>query len=451
MADRGDRMYCHACNGLWLRNDHGLICPYCESDFTEIIEVPPDTPAEQAFSPLRQRPSPSRRERSRSPTSPFAGHNPWRDITDHYPFRDREETESHEFGDGGEFTRRQYRSPDGRFTFTSTTFSSGGRTPRMRSPQDGGFPDHPLLPMLQNFDSIFRGLMDPMDHEHRDTRRTDREPSWGPESGERGPGGNDAFTASGRLWPRDADHPQPMAHPLGSINDILELFRTDLGPEGMGGPGRRGGVRVMTGPNPLSILASLLNMDRHGDAVYSQEELDRVISQLINQNQNGNAPPPASQSAIHSLPRKKIDREMLGPEGKAECSICMDSVQLGTEVTVLPCKHWFHFNCIEMWLNQHNTCPHCRRGINTPGQVDAEGSRNNPVVISSSPPEPSSPQHRSPTNSNHNNGSPQSGYQSSSHSRASYSTDHERRRSGRSDGHGGGITGWVRSHFGGAS
>lgn len=60
--------------------------------------------------------------------------------------------------------------------------------------------------------------MDPMDHEHRDTRRMDREPSWGPESGERGPGGN-AFTASGRLWPRDADHPQPMAHPLGSINE----------------------------------------------------------------------------------------------------------------------------------------------------------------------------------------------------------------------------------------
>lgn len=125
----------------------------------------------------------------------------------------------------------------------------------------------------------------------------------------------------------------------------------------------------MTGPNPLSILANLLSMgDRHGDAVYSQEELDRVISQLIDQNANGNAPPPAAESAIKSLPKKKVDQEMLGPDHKAECSICMDNVELGTEVAVLPCKHWFHYSCIEAWLSQHNTCPHCRRGINTPGQ-----------------------------------------------------------------------------------
>lgn len=119
----------------------------------------------------------------------------------------------------------------------------------------------------------------------------------------------------------------------------------------------------MTGPNPLAMLSTLLNMDRHGDAVYSQEELDRVISQLVEQNTNGSAPPPASQNAIQNLPKKKVDQEMLGNEGKAECSICMDPVELGAEVTVLPCKHWFHYNCIEMWLTQHNTCPHCRRGI----------------------------------------------------------------------------------------
>jgi hypothetical protein len=120
--------------------------------------------------------------------------------------------------------------------------------------------------------------------------------------------------------------------------------------------------------NPLAIIASILGGGRHGDAVYSQEELDRVVSELIDQNINGNGAPPAAQSAIEALPKKKVDQEMLGPEGKAECSICMDPVELGTEVTVLPCKHWFHDQCIEMWLNQHNTCPHCRRPINTSEQ-----------------------------------------------------------------------------------
>lgn len=131
----------------------------------------------------------------------------------------------------------------------------------------------------------------------------------------------------------------------------------------------RGGVHIMTpGMNPLSIIASILGGGRHGDVVYSQEELDLVISQLIDQNMNGNGAPPAAQSAIEALPKKKIDQEMLGPEGKAECSICMDPVELESEVTVLPCKHWFHDQCIEMWLTQHNTCPHCRRPINTTEQ-----------------------------------------------------------------------------------
>lgn len=124
----------------------------------------------------------------------------------------------------------------------------------------------------------------------------------------------------------------------------------------------------MTGPNPLAFLSNILNFDRHGDAVYSQEEFDRIISQLVEQNSSGNAPPPAPETAIRQLPKKTVDQEFLGPEGKAECSICMDPVEMGSEVTVLPCKHWFHGNCIELWLNQHNTCPHCRRPITTPGQ-----------------------------------------------------------------------------------
>jgi E3 ubiquitin-protein ligase RNF115/126 len=116
-------------------------------------------------------------------------------------------------------------------------------------------------------------------------------------------------------------------------------------------------------PSAFSMLSAILNM-RSGDAVYSQEELDRVISQLIENNgSTGTAAPPASENAIRSLPKKKVDKEMIGVEGNAECSICMDNVELGTEVTVLPCTHWFHYDCIEAWLKQHNTCPHCRRSI----------------------------------------------------------------------------------------
>src|SRR5207248_6641402 len=30
-------VYCHRCQNEWYRNEHGLTCPNCESDFTEIV------------------------------------------------------------------------------------------------------------------------------------------------------------------------------------------------------------------------------------------------------------------------------------------------------------------------------------------------------------------------------------------------------------------------------
>jgi E3 ubiquitin-protein ligase RNF115/126 len=118
---------------------------------------------------------------------------------------------------------------------------------------------------------------------------------------------------------------------------------------------------------------------QQGDAVFSQEHLDRVISQLMEQNAGSTAPPPASEAAIRSLPTRKVDESMMGSDGKAECSICMDSVEIGQEVTVLPCDHWFHGDCITAWLKEHDTCPHCRKGITRPpGEAQRSQSEQPP-------------------------------------------------------------------------
>jgi E3 ubiquitin-protein ligase RNF115/126 len=157
--------------------------------------------------------------------------------------------------------------------------------------------------------------------------------------------------------------------------------------------------------NPLMGLFASLSGGQHGDFVYSQEALDRIVTQLMEQTASSNAPGPAPQEAIDALPKRKITIEMLGAEGRAECSICMDDVNVGEEVTELPCKHWFHHACVEAWLHEHDTCPHCRQSIakrdeNTaaggnapsaradptssmPGAFDAtgEGTSNNPFVV----------------------------------------------------------------------
>ncbi len=41
-----------------------------------------------------------------------------------------------------------------------------------------------------------------------------------------------------------------------------------------------------------------------------------------------------------------------------ECSICMDTMR-GT-IAETECQHRFHIECLDRWLESHNTCPVCR-------------------------------------------------------------------------------------------
>lgn len=155
---------------------------------------------------------------------------------------------------------------------------------------------------------------------------------------------------------------------------ILSTMGNVQGPPGQEHPG-------VPANHPFAILSQLLNPAnaQHGDAVFSQEALDRVISQLMEQNAGSTAPPPASEAAIRSLATRKVEESMMGNDGKAECSICMDNVEIGQEVTVLPCNHWFHGECVTAWLKEHDTCPHCRKGITKPpGEAQRSQSEQPP-------------------------------------------------------------------------
>ncbi|CRK42783.1 hypothetical protein BN1723_005413, partial [Verticillium longisporum] len=139
-------------------------------------------------------------------------------------------------------------------------------------------------------------------------------------------------------------------------------------PHGEDVPGQGPRPRAAGAQNLAASLHQILNMlapgnGQFGDAVYTQEALDRIISNMMETNPPSNAAPPASEDAIGKLQRKAVDDEMLGPEGMAECTICIDELKKGEEVVYLPCKHWFHDTCVVMWLKEHNTCPICRTPI----------------------------------------------------------------------------------------
>ena len=191
------------------------------------------------------------------------------------------------------------------------------------------------------------------------------------------PGGRQAFTATGRIWPQNGPNVPPNDRTVNNLHrsvdiycsmafyqlNICSVLATMLQSmqasmvEPHGDDGQRAGM-----PNLNTFITQMLG-GVAGDAVYSEEALDRIITQMMDQNHQGSAPGPASAAAIAALPKKPADKTMMGSDGKAECSVCMDAVDIGDEVTVLPCNHWFHGECVGAWLKEHDTCPHCRAGI----------------------------------------------------------------------------------------
>ncbi|XP_050779992.1 E3 ubiquitin-protein ligase ZNRF3 isoform X3 [Gopherus flavomarginatus] len=74
--------------------------------------------------------------------------------------------------------------------------------------------------------------------------------------------------------------------------------------------------------------------------------------------------------------------DTLSSSSTSDCAICLEKYIDGEELRVIPCTHSFHKKCVDPWLLQHHTCPHCRHNIieqkkGNPGPVCLEST--NPV------------------------------------------------------------------------
>ncbi|PPS14816.1 hypothetical protein GOBAR_AA05762 [Gossypium barbadense] len=92
--------------------------------------------------------------------------------------------------------------------------------------------------------------------------------------------------------------------------------------------------------------------------------LEQLIQQLAENDPNRYGTPPASKSAMDTLPSVKISKHNLSSEFN-QCAVCMDEFEDGTEAKQMPCKHLYHKDCIFPWLELHNSCPVCRHELPT--------------------------------------------------------------------------------------
>lgn len=125
------------------------------------------------------------------------------------------------------------------------------------------------------------------------------------------------------------------------------------------------------------------------DYAWGANGLDAIITQLLNQFEN-TGPPPADKEKIQALPTVPVTEEHVG--SGLECPVCKDDYGLGERVRQLPCNHLFHDGCIVPWLEQHDSCPVCRKSLtgqntatNPPGLTGVTFSSSSSSSSSSSP------------------------------------------------------------------
>ncbi|KAI0898538.1 hypothetical protein F4806DRAFT_364443 [Annulohypoxylon nitens] len=367
-----DVVFCHRCRNEWYMDEHpdSLDCPRCHNDVTEIIEVNND-------------PRDSDDDQSSPDLDHFRRHH-----RHHTNFDSDDEDEDPEesvfHGPGGFFSHQTiYRSPERHNTgnspraapenadqiirrFTELLGDIGG--PNMRSGPDTLFSSPPQRVTFQRFSGPgFTGGMSSITISSTGRTRTD--PNQGPTMG------------------RDGSFRRILGDIMGGDMGPPQVARDGSSPanqNGSDGNGNGNGRQQDFSLALSQLIASLINPQMvHGDAVYSQEALDRIITNLMDSNPQSNAPAPASDESIAALPRKKLDEAMLGPELKGECTICIDEMAAGDEAVVLPCRHWFHEQCVTLWLKQHNTCPICR------APIDGETAGRPTEAASSTQPGPS--------------------------------------------------------------
>ena len=74
-----------------------------------------------------------------------------------------------------------------------------------------------------------------------------------------------------------------------------------------------------------------------------------------------------------NIEKEKFDPNKESHKEFCSCRVCLEEYKEGGELGILPCKHFFHYNCIQEWGKRKPNCPYCDVEIPT---VDTETESN---------------------------------------------------------------------------
>ena len=101
--------------------------------------------------------------------------------------------------------------------------------------------------------------------------------------------------------------------------------------------------------------------------------IQHLARQVISQNYGffipeDTEPLPASNEFIDSIP----SYIHTSTDSQTGCSICLELLNDGDEITSLSCDHVFHKTCLVTWLRRSNACPLCRTQVDTSNDTNVQ-------------------------------------------------------------------------------
>lgn len=110
-----------------------------------------------------------------------------------------------------------------------------------------------------------------------------------------------------------------------------------------------------------SRTSNLDNSEIHHIVTEELENMLNILFDNFRHHDHDDVTLPLTNDAINKLEEKKYSAVII-EDRPTECSICQEEYENNSDVIILPCRHFFHKECISLWLrNYHHKCPLCRQ------------------------------------------------------------------------------------------
>jgi hypothetical protein len=86
----------------------------------------------------------------------------------------------------------------------------------------------------------------------------------------------------------------------------------------------------------------------------------------------------SDSSNINKIINKKT-KNNIGSKNSLEnfldCDICFNRIDIGDNIVILPCQHYFCYECINEWVKKRNICPSCQNDNDDISLIKSKDSR----------------------------------------------------------------------------